>query len=415
MKQITKTLAGRLSRNLLLWLLAILFCLSFLVFYFSNRITHEFYSESYYNRTLINKEYTRRVLSDVYVAVTNNLYYLEQNLAEPDSHIEVMRRIVKNGTRVRSCGVSFIEDYYYPQKQHRFCPYAWRNLANLEEIETIEMGDAAQDYLQADWFRSVIDSDSAQWSEPFYDGADKKTTLTAYMAPVHDPSGRVVAVLGADVSLDWLTNKLNETDSTINANASFASKLLGEDSRSFIINHDGLFITHHDAKRIMEDSFFSHIGTSDADEHVLVEKIKRGMSDTGQGGYEECLFDGQKSYVFYTPVKYTGWVMVTVVPWKSVDTIGIIYGLILLLLMAFVMMLLIAVCYYSLKYVTLPLTQMRRAVNHIAKGKFDTPMPEVRHDDEISQLRDSLGNLQYSLSCYANDKKTDMSPETEGK
>ena len=77
--------------------------------------------------------------------------------------------------------------------------------------------------------------------------------------------------------------------------------------------------------------------------------------------------------------------------------------------------LLIAVCYYSLKYVTLPLTQMRRAVNHIAKGKFDTPMPEVRHDDEISQLRDSLGNLQYSLSCYANDKKTDMSPETEGK
>ena len=103
----------------------------------------------------VTNEYTRRVISDVYVAVTNNIYYLEQNLDNPDYHKGVMERIVKSGTRVRSCGISFVKDYYYPQKEHRFCPFAWRNVANPEVIWSENMGDADLDYLDADWFTSV--------------------------------------------------------------------------------------------------------------------------------------------------------------------------------------------------------------------------------------------------------------------
>lgn len=402
-----KTLAGRLSLKLILWILAILAALSYFVFYFTNRTTRNFHTTNYYNRMLIDKEYTRRVLSDVFVAVTNNIYYVEQNLDAPDNHKEVMKRIVTNGTRIRSCGVSFIKDYY-PQKGHQFCPYAWRHSDNLNVIETVDMDDTAQDYLDTEWFKSVVDKDSAHWSEPFYAGNDKTMALSAYMAPIHDQTGRVVAVLGADVSLDWLTRKVSQTDSTINANASFASKLLKEKTLTFIIDHDGKFITHPDAGRILKDNFFSHIEeTSNAGRESLAVKVKKAI-DNEQGNYEKGLFDGQKSYIFYTPVKYTDWTMVTIVPSQSIDYLGFLNGSVLLLAIALLMALIVAVYYYSVKNIAMLLRQVTKATNDIAKGGYDTPMPEIKHDDEISQLCNSLEDMQYSLSCYVNEKKAGM-------
>ena len=39
---------------------------------------------------LINYEYTRRVLSDVYVQVTNNVYQIESTLDTPDDQLAQM-------------------------------------------------------------------------------------------------------------------------------------------------------------------------------------------------------------------------------------------------------------------------------------------------------------------------------------
>lgn len=407
-----KTIAGRLSRKITLWMFVILVGLSYFVIHYTKKSTSDFYSENYYNKTLINKEYVRRVLSDVYVAVINNIYYLEQNLNNPDNHKEVMRRIVDSGTRIRSCGVSFIEDYY-PEKGHRFCPYAWKSPVNPEVIETVDMGDTALDYLNTDWFLDIVETDSALWSDPFYDGQDMKTTLTAYMSPIHDAEGRVVAVLGADVSLDWLTNKLNETDSTINENALFASNVLKKRSQSFIINHDGQFITHSDSKRILNDNLFNHIEQySGSDVEGLAEKIRNGIDENEEIG-EKYLYDGQKCYIFYAPVKYTDWTMVTVVPWESIDTVGILNGCKILLFIFIIMLVAVVACYYLMRNVTMPLKQLAKATNDIAKGKFDTPMPEIKHNDEIGQLRESLENMQYALSRYVNEKKAETPHKAE--
>ena len=57
------------------------------------------------------------------------------------------------------------------------------------------------------------------------------------------------AVLGADVSLDWLTSKLAETDSAYNVQSPRAVQLMGLKSQSYIINYDGKFITHPEAEK----------------------------------------------------------------------------------------------------------------------------------------------------------------------
>jgi HAMP domain-containing protein len=401
MERKRKSFAGRLTSRLLIWVIIVTLCLSYVILRSEKQATTLFYSEIFHNKMLITNEYIRRVISDVYVAATNNIYYIEHNLDNPDCHKETMERIVKSGTRVRSCGISFIEDYY-PEKGHRYCPFAWRNAADPDIIYSQDMGDADLDYLTADWFLEIVNSDSAQWSEPFYDGYDEKTTLSAYEVPIHDETGRVVAVLGADVSLDWLTYKLNETDTTINKSRMIMASIFEMKSNNFIINHDGSYITNPDGKRIMEDNFFNHLETIDGMEaEEMINRLKNGIANEDRT-LDKVLIDGEECYLFYTPIKYTQWVLVSVVPCRAVDILSQLNAAKLLFIFLLAMLLIILVGYYYIKNGIYPLRQLTKVANDIAKGKFDTSMPEMKYKDEISQLRDSIEEMQYRLSNKAN-------------
>lgn len=397
-----KTFAGRLVSRLLIWVIIVILGLSYFILRSERQATSLFYLEIYRNKMLITNEYIRRVISDVYVAVTNNIYYVERNLDDPDGHKEVMARIVKSGTRVRSCGISFIEDYY-PEKGRLFCPFAWRNSVNPDEIYTIDMGDANQDYLTDDWFLDVVRSDSAQWSEPFYDGYDEMTSLLAYEAPIHDQEGRVVAVLGADISLEWLTNKLSEADTTINKSVMVMASIFEMKSSSFLINHDGLYITSQEGKRILKDNFFTHLEAGDAiDVEKLKDKMGNAVENEEGGGMEKILVDGKECYLFYNPIKYTQWFLITVVPCRAVDILSQLNAATLLFIFLMAMLFIIFVGYYYIKNGIYPLKQLTKVANDIASGKLDTPVPEMEHSDEISQLRDSIEEMQYRLSSNAD-------------
>ena len=377
---------------------------SYALLHFEGKATREFYAKIYHDKMLITYEYTRRVISDVYVAVTHNIYYLEHTLDKPEGHKDIMERIVRSGTRVRSCGISFIEDYY-PQKGHHFCPFSWRNVTNPDVIWKEDMGDADQNYLDAEWFRNIVETDSAQWSDPFYDSYDEQTTLTAYMVPIHDPEGRVVAVLGADVSLDWLTGKLDETDSVINNQSMVMAGLFDVKSKSYIINHDGLFITHAEENRIMKDNFYDHLKSCDgSDVEGLVARMK-SIEGPKAGSLDRYLVDGEECYLFYIPLKYTRWVLVTLVPCSSIDMLSYVNGAGVLLLFILAIVLLVIVGHYSLKNGLEPIKQLIQTTDDIAKGKFDTPMPELKYNDEMGQLRDSIEKMQFMLSNYADNAK----------
>ncbi len=404
MEKKQKSFAKRLTGRILIWVIFVCLGLSYLILHFEIQATRQFYSEIYHNKMLITNEYIRRVISDVYVAVTNNIYFLEHNLDNPDSHKETMERIVKSGTRVRSCGISFIEDYYYPKKEHRFCPFAWRNAANPDEIFSQDMGDADLDYLTADWFLEVLKSDSAQWSEPFYDGYDEKTTLSAYEVPIHDPAGRVVAVLRADISLDWLTSKIKEADTTINKTIMIMASKFEMKSKSFIINHDGTYITHADGRRIMKDNFFKRLGTCDeSNVEGVINRMVNGTQDNKS--QERFLVDGEECFLFYTPIKYTQWIMVTVVPCRVVDILSYLNGATVVFIILLAMLLIVIVGYYYMKNAIEPIKQLAKVADDITAGKFDTPIPDMKHNDEICQLRDSIEGMQYMLSNYADEKR----------
>lgn len=86
-----KTIEAKIAGRLLIWV-AVLVVVAGFVFYVAamSKVT-ELYVENVHNRMLINYEYIRRVLSDVYVQVTNNVDYNEQTLDQPEGHHEAHR------------------------------------------------------------------------------------------------------------------------------------------------------------------------------------------------------------------------------------------------------------------------------------------------------------------------------------
>jgi sigma-B regulation protein RsbU (phosphoserine phosphatase) len=145
-----------------------------------------------------------RILSEVYTATNNRVDEIQENLGQPDKLADIMSKVVAQNPTIRSCGVSFV-DSYYPQKGRWFCPYAVRD--DDGNIEKRIIGSASHDYLKEEWFTEALKADSCYWSKPFFDASDSITPLVACMMPIRDKQGKTVAILGADLSLSWISKR----------------------------------------------------------------------------------------------------------------------------------------------------------------------------------------------------------------
>ncbi len=101
-----------------------------------------------------------KVLTEVCVATDNAVPYIEDNLQRPDRMQGIMKRIVEKNPHIRSCGISFV-DNYYPQKGHWFCPYAQRRDSN--QIEVMKIGSQQENYLKAEWFQEALKAKEGYW------------------------------------------------------------------------------------------------------------------------------------------------------------------------------------------------------------------------------------------------------------
>ena len=56
-----------------------------------------------------------------------------------------------------------------------------------------------------DWYQIPKLLKKNYWSEPYYDTGGGEQMMTTYSHPIYDKDGNLIAVLTADVSLNWLT------------------------------------------------------------------------------------------------------------------------------------------------------------------------------------------------------------------
>lgn len=403
-KPYPRSFARRLTWRIMLTFLVLMGLASY-IFYKVGKESFLIASENICSEYLeSHTESVRRILSDIYVASVNTAPVIEEHLNQPDQLQDIMERMVELNPYLRSCGISFIENYY-PQKGRWYCPYAVRNEDGSIEKRTI--ADAKHDYLKQKWFTQTLAQDSAQWSKPFFDDGNQEMPLVSYLIPIHDKQGRTVAVLGADLSLNWLSEKLCEgvlisynSFNEDNDDDDFNDK---EHIYFFIIDKEGNYIAHPDHKRVIKANYFAEArAASDS----IAEYVGRQMTDRVQGQYNKedngnnLVINGQNSFIYYMPIKHIDWSIAFVIPTFMIQVILGIIGVVLMFLITLGLMIIFIVGHIVIKRSTLPIKLLSWAAGEIAKGQFNTPLPRVDSHDEIHLLRDSFERMQHSLTQY---------------
>jgi sigma-B regulation protein RsbU (phosphoserine phosphatase) len=344
------------------------------------------------------------VTSDIYVASVNTIPQIEENLDKPEKMYTIMERMVRQNPRIRSCGISFIADYY-PQKGRWFCPYALR--VNNDTIDVKTLGDRNHDYLNKEWFTQAVATEEGFWSKPFFDGMDKKTPLVSWLAPIHDKQGKTVAVLGVDLPLDELLKNIEFTrigdpkDDDGNWDAQYVAYV-------FVIDSTGTYIVHPDRKRMVRENYFDYAKLSpDPFISELGKKMikgEEGHTNSGSNG-QDLVIEGEKVNVDYMPIKQLNWSVAIVIPMLYINVVGYILGTILITLIAIGLLVVFFVGRSSIKKAVKPLKQLAVSADEVAKGNFHTPLPIIKRKDEICQLRDSFEKMQHSLTAYIDELK----------
>ena len=115
-----KSFAKRLTWHIMLTLFIVMSIVSFIILCLVVLATYvEF---DLLARPIVSKNRLKveRVLSEVYVASVNTVPDIENSLQRPDRIAGIMKRIVELNPSIRSCGISFRENYY-PQKGRLYC------------------------------------------------------------------------------------------------------------------------------------------------------------------------------------------------------------------------------------------------------------------------------------------------------
>ena len=410
--------------------------------YYSFKLVNGFVKDEeidLYKSTLrINHDHVQSIISEVSLGTNNHVAEIEDNLGKPDKMMTIMEQIVSNNPHIRSCGISFVADYY-PQKGHWFCPYAVK--ADDGQIEKRNIGSTRNDYLKTEWFKEALKAEKGYWSAPFFDSTDSITPLVAWMVPIHDHTGKAVAILGADLSLKWFSSqlvkgtsfngdsisvKINDSDVDVSDNDDDDDDDDDNDSNSsswndrkwrfvtfnFIIDGNGTFIVHPDGSRVINSNYFECAKeTPDTIDDAIGRQMVAGMSGTylNQKGspshFEFFGIEDLNSYIFFEPIEGTNWTIALAVPRFMLDGTGLAIGTTMLVLVALALLVTRIVGRKIIKRATMPLKELADSADEVAKGNFNTLLPRIKHNDEIRLLRDSFEKMQQSLTMYVEELK----------
>ena len=233
----------------------------------------------------------QKVMVAVETAIANTVWAAERVLEQPDSLYPVLHRMVEQNPTIVGAGLMFQPDYY-PQKGHWFEPYVAQRADG--RIEEAQIGSASHNYLEAEFYKNGISAEKGRWSEPYYDDAGAKMMLCTYTVPIRDGKGSIVALLGADVSLEWLSG-------IINASHIYPS------SYNVVISRTGVVMACPDESLILR-STIQEVTSASAD--TTTRYINRQQMSGASGHQDITDINGEKISVFYAPIDgETGWSM----------------------------------------------------------------------------------------------------------
>ena len=229
----------------------------------------------------------RNKLARVEVTLDNMSWVVSRDLEKADWMFEITEMLVKDNSVINGSAIAFVPNYY-PERGRWFEPSTVRMADG--SIENLQVGSANHDYTKSEFYTVPMATDSCIWSEPYMDVDGSQVEVTTYSVPVHDDEGRIVAVVIADISLDWLEDVMNEDK------------------------------VYKSTQRFLTTGSFNLLGGED--NPMFRETVKILKTDGNKEGYFTAKDKhGDKKHVFYAPIGgKTDWVLINIL--NDSDVLG---------------------------------------------------------------------------------------------
>ena len=360
------SLSARLTYRIMAVVLVMMVIITGVVYVMVREYMLDEAKEGYQNMLLNSHEELRRHLSGVYVASKNNVHDIERDIDNPDRMFDHMERIVRQNTNIVCCAMLFRQNYY-PSKGRVFVPCARKDVSG--ELVVSRIDSTYNSYFYGEWFQEQLKKDQGCWTRAYFEsdffvGGKEPRLLTTYTVPIHDGKGHPVALLCADLSLEYLRKEMMEDVTKMNAQFKGSRK---HQAYSFVIDHEGTYIIHPDKRRMLNDTLKANT--------IMPDEI----------GSATAVIDGVPSWIYYRRIKYVDWTMAVVVPDDIILFKGRMLNIIILLTMIVGMIVIYLFCRRQIKSIADPFAAQKAVVDreltiahNIQMALLPKPFPDHR-------------------------------------
>jgi sigma-B regulation protein RsbU (phosphoserine phosphatase) len=380
--KIKKSLTQRIVFYVLT-LCILIFLTSLTLFYLSSKKQLE--NVTYKNTAFITENTALKIesiLTPIMKIAHNYQWMLLQIKENPDSIAALTQRIVSSNPEIMGSAVAFVPDYFSSKGKY-FAPYSYRN---GDTIVTMQLGNENYEYFYMDWFQIPTSINKPYWTEPYYDTGGANALMTTFSIPITiDSAGvpKTIAVLTVDLALDWFTEIVSSV------------KVL-ETGYASVISKAGTFLTHPKKELIMNQTIFSYAKENSNDE---LRAIGREMQ-TKKNGFANSTLNGVHRIIYYTTLPSSNWSLAVVFPKSEIYLPLRKITIILIALIVIALTLLTVIISKVIGKQLIPLTAFAKSARQIAKGDFQTPIPQIKTEDEMLELHDAFHFMQNNLLHY---------------
>ena len=269
----------------------------------------------------------------------------------------------------------------------RLCaPYYYRHKGGIA-FSRLETAYQQLPYLYWDWYQIPRELGRMEWSEPYFDEGAGNILMTTCSVPFYGAeNGRkqLKGIVTADISLESLIQLVSSV------------KIL-KTGYAALLSRNGMVLAHPLKDAVMNETFFSIAEERhDPAMRELGKKMIKGES--GFILYKSIV--GVRSWMYYAPIRSTGWTLAVVFPEKELLE-NVTRLSMTMALMGLVGILLLTGAVVSIaRSITKPLRSLAAATDQIAAGNFDVELPVVRSQDEVGLLSHDFQVMQGSLKEY---------------
>lgn len=298
---------------------------------------------------------------------------------------EYMVELVDDTPQALGVACGFAPNVMYKQRKF-FNFYVWWEGGKLQEKE---ISDGSWDYRQREWYRQTKKSGQGYWMSP-YRGKENDLYMVSFGAPFYledEFAGAVVVDLDLQV-LKRMTSAIK---------FDIASKVFIVDRKS------GRFIYYPKWEKVIKGAKLEDLVSDKSQRTLLSKKVFAGES----GVVNMNSFDtSDSSVICFAPLNKGDWVIGVVYPERM------IFGKIddMILYSAVLAVLALGVLGFILKKVTgrivAPLEDLQEAAAGIAAGNLIVTIPQIKEQNEIRGLADSIRTMSGGLASLVSQVKS---------